>query len=353
METVNFPCSHCGELMAVTTDHLGAQVHCPHCRQVVQAPSAPESRRASETESILTSADEVSDDLFGGPLRPRVELPAVAVPDVERTHISPSSGPAVPDAPLSGALPSASSTSMPVTIKPPRLAPPSNVGAILLIFLIPYAIVTTLFIAWLLYNQKKQTLDYERMFDPNPKDGGPRLQLKHDLPLPARLKVPLNKAIHVGALEVTPLGVRLTHTGDLVLSLQMRNASKQVSFNPCPASFVEFDTRVMRDWRPYTFLEGGARPVYGATLQWFRGSGEVELDLLSSGVLRPGETKQLELTTTQPYQKTVQASLRGSGPLLWRVHVRRGDFIEVGDRQFSTTAVIGVEFSPASVVKRG
>jgi len=41
MQTVNFHCPHCGNLMAVGTNLLGRNVRCPHCRQVVRAPAAP------------------------------------------------------------------------------------------------------------------------------------------------------------------------------------------------------------------------------------------------------------------------------------------------------------------------
>jgi hypothetical protein len=40
MQTVNFNCPHCGNLMAVGTNLLGRNVRCPHCKQVVQAPAA-------------------------------------------------------------------------------------------------------------------------------------------------------------------------------------------------------------------------------------------------------------------------------------------------------------------------
>jgi hypothetical protein len=40
MQTVNFHCPHCGNLMAVGTNLLGRNVRCPHCRQVVRAPAA-------------------------------------------------------------------------------------------------------------------------------------------------------------------------------------------------------------------------------------------------------------------------------------------------------------------------
>jgi hypothetical protein len=352
MQTVNFPCGHCGQLMAVSTEHLGTQVHCPHCRQVVDAPAAESPPRpVSEAESILGSPDEVSDDLFGGPARPRIEFPADQPPDIDGpTRISATPPPSQAQEPVSGALPSAGSTSMPATVRPYRPPPRSNLGPILLIFLIPYAIVTTLFIAWLLYNQKKQALDYERMFDPNPKDGGPRSWLKHDMPLPTRLRTTLNKPLQIGELEILPREVKLNETGDLVLKVKLRNVSEKATFNPCPRSFVDVSARAMSDWS-YTYLEGGSFPVYGGTQQWFKGSGELELDL-QGGMLKPGESKQLELTTMARYQKTLKKMLQSPQPLLWRLHVRRGDFIEFGDKQFSTSAVIGIEFSPADVGKR-
>src|SRR4051812_16789425 len=38
MQTVNFRCGHCGQLLAVSSQYLGMQVRCPHCQQVVVAP---------------------------------------------------------------------------------------------------------------------------------------------------------------------------------------------------------------------------------------------------------------------------------------------------------------------------
>ena len=40
MQTVNFNCPHCGNLMAVGTNLLARNVRCPHCKQVVRAPAA-------------------------------------------------------------------------------------------------------------------------------------------------------------------------------------------------------------------------------------------------------------------------------------------------------------------------
>lgn len=96
MQTVNFQCGQCGNLMAVTTDMLGQQVRCPHCQHVVVAPAAtaepvtaplmpppvpspPEApfnfAAAEERESIFTPDEQVSEDVFGAVPRPVLDPP--------------------------------------------------------------------------------------------------------------------------------------------------------------------------------------------------------------------------------------------------------------------------------------
>src|SRR5262245_61075447 len=54
METVQLQCGHCKKVMGVSAAHLGQQVRCPHCSQVVQtpAPSPP-----PETDTLMLPAD--------------------------------------------------------------------------------------------------------------------------------------------------------------------------------------------------------------------------------------------------------------------------------------------------------
>jgi hypothetical protein len=97
MQTVNFQCGNCHNLMAVGSEFLGRQVRCPHCQQVVLAPAptppappplapgllpplsdspfevASGNAPANEHESIFAEAP--SDDLFGGEAKPVVEMP--------------------------------------------------------------------------------------------------------------------------------------------------------------------------------------------------------------------------------------------------------------------------------------
>ena len=92
MQTVNFRCGHCNNLMAVGQDFLGQQVRCPHCQNVVLAPSAapapapaapvavpePEDAfpRLREAEDIFSNSAPATDSLFDEPARPLLEMPA-------------------------------------------------------------------------------------------------------------------------------------------------------------------------------------------------------------------------------------------------------------------------------------
>lgn len=40
MQPIHFQCGNCGKLMAVSAEHVGQQVRCPHCQQIVIAPPA-------------------------------------------------------------------------------------------------------------------------------------------------------------------------------------------------------------------------------------------------------------------------------------------------------------------------
>jgi hypothetical protein len=115
METVNFQCGHCGQLMGVGADHLGQQVRCPHCQQVVvapameaappvfESPSTPAVNPSTsppavtlapdmefhvpspvEQESIFSEPAATGDDLFGAEPASKVEMPPEpAVPHLQ------------------------------------------------------------------------------------------------------------------------------------------------------------------------------------------------------------------------------------------------------------------------------
>src|SRR5208282_1308015 len=88
MQTVNFLCGHCGKLMAVGSDYLGQQVRCPHCQQVVLAPSVPPAPippapvfmdpnitfNRGEHDSIFGPTEQ-TDDLFDAAPSRRLAMP--------------------------------------------------------------------------------------------------------------------------------------------------------------------------------------------------------------------------------------------------------------------------------------
>jgi phage FluMu protein Com len=376
METVQFTCGHCGKVMAVAAGDLGAQVHCPHCQQVVQAQASPGALEPqpgpaftttpvkTEEESIFSPPEESGDDLFGAPAGPRLELPPEPKPaaTVLPSWLAPEPGPPLQaEAQAAGGLfadapeAAAATTSFPeqpapaeegLTPSPPARSQlhRSQLGTMVLIFLIPYSVVITLAFGYVLYLNRsyKETDPLERLPDPNPKDGGaervPNKRVSHDLPLSDKLKTALNQPLKIGDLIVKPLEVTINPDGDLVLALHLQNTSTDTRFNPFPDSFSRF--RKGLDL-PYTFLQVGQERIYGGFTEWSK----------KDPRLGPGEemTAKLIVSGQLPEERTrIDRVRRSQDQLLWRVHVRRG-FSEVAGKTISTTAVIGVRFTGADV----
>ena len=82
MQPLTFPCPACGRLMGVGMESAGRPVRCPHCLQVVTAPTppaptpsfAPPAGREG-AESILGDPEESEDGLFGSAAQRTVDLP--------------------------------------------------------------------------------------------------------------------------------------------------------------------------------------------------------------------------------------------------------------------------------------
>jgi hypothetical protein len=224
-------------------------------------------------------------------------------------------------------------------------------GILLLIFLIPYALVATAAVGWLLYQQRRAppapAFDpLERLPDPKPGEGGPK-RVKYDAPLPDKLKTALNHPLQVGDLEVTPLAVERAPEGELHLTLKLRNRSQNVAFDPMPDAFVRYSGGPLAGNKPYTFLALGPDPdqcIYGAFLK--RLSTPDRKGRPFDGVLRPGEEEVVRLETDPKYKARLERGLdRPAGEILWRVHVRRG-FVRVKGKDVSATAVVGVRIDP-------
>jgi hypothetical protein len=171
------------------------------------------------------------------------------------------------------------------------------------------------------------------------------------------LKTALGQALQVGALEVKPLQVGRTEEGDLMLALAVKNVSPDQEFCPISEEALHFKRESLAAPKPYTYLQFGANRVYGGDLRWTKylpgkdgGKGPFDEGLWSDlgdhkvdGILQPGKSLTAVLLTDAKDRKRLATVGEFSGTLLWRVLVRRG-LERVRDEEFSTTAVVGVQF---------
>jgi DNA-directed RNA polymerase subunit RPC12/RpoP len=306
MNIEQFQCGHCGHTFAVHSDHLGQDLQCPHCQQFVKA-----------TAPLPAAVDAV---------------------------------PAIPEAGLDFGAPAITPDARPALPAPPR----RQLATLLLVFLIPYSLAATGVIAWLLWKQAHDpSHPLEWLLDQQPNDGGPK-QIKHDLPLSDRQKTSLNEPIKVGdVVELTPLHIMLAPKGDSIeMTLQLRNISSDLRFNPLPRSFL------VRT-QGYTFLEFGKHKIYGGRLSYHKTQGFWAniRDFLGKdpkppfeGILDPGEEMVATLSTSPRDEGVVRKLSDYRGPMLWRLEVRRG-LVEIGGRAVSATAVVGVAFDSGLLLR--
>src|SRR5262249_39777974 len=135
----------------------------------------------------------------------------------------------------------------------------------LLMFLIPYSIVVTVW-GVRLYLQLHDLGWYHRMETiPDPEKGGAEKRTAHDMPLPDRLLVELGNKLRVGDLEVTPTKIERTGDNQLVLPLPLHNIPRRnVVFRPLSPRLAEYREGGIP---PYTYLDGGKDRLYGGTVE--------------------------------------------------------------------------------------
>jgi phage FluMu protein Com len=379
METVTFNCSHCGKRMGVSKAHLGMQVHCPHCKGVVQSPApeppapAPpepasppplqavveppavepppvEARAAESHAPVAPPTDDIfapqeGSDIFGESRPSGLEMPPAPPIEAELLH-EPAPRPPVPDEAIQEPhenwydAPKSARSQQPEEFAPPRYRQKSSLLApMLLMFLIPYSLVTTGYIAWMIVNRPRVPEGLELLPDPpDPKNKDRGVErVKHDGKLPDHLKTVMNEPLQVGDIEVTPVKVRYENA-DLILKLKLRNKSSQYAFNPLPDHFVNM--LYYQSNKPYTFLDPGAKEL--------RCYGGFVAPSKDDGKLQPGEEMFVELITADR-DKTPEV-MKLTKPLVWRVQLRRG-MVETRKGDQPATAVVGVEFTVAAIEK--
>jgi hypothetical protein len=258
-----------------------------------------------------------------------------------------------------------------------------------LVFLIPYALAATFGVIYLwqqhfhipthvLESLPDQGL-YEDFLDgrrretiaPVSKAGEKPLNQKTISPneiIPAEIPpVFLGQTRRIGALAVTPLEITLQQLRfaykqgqnhilggkALVLKLQVRNEGSLI-FHPDDETF---NRALLDDVRMpiYTYLEVGKQHFYGAVAD----PATERLDFPLCPALLPDETGILYVTAcrTVDGKNSLSAALaQFHGPLLWRVHLRRGrEEITLANgrrRQVWMTAVVPVQFNLQDIDKR-
>lgn len=444
MQPVQFSCGHCGKLMGVSSEHLGRHVRCPHCQQVVvapppaastgeaPAPSAPlgviemtplTSAPAPDGEAEdIFSATEVSEDLFGRPEGPRLEMPPESLPPTlpDGNAVAPPQ-PQTNMPPTLSWSPSASgnaaswmSGTVTETLPPsPSEVPPADSRSesittsararqrteakapwfLLLVFcpLLLYAVVISIF-AFFLYRHEQQLQEqirnpFEKMLDVGD-DPGVRKGKKISrtdrykpelatLPLPEPLCTTLGTPFRIGDLLVTPnrverkrVSVKVEGTqpeecphDSLVLYLDLKNLSSDDAFAPLDDYFDRYWRPGVDMIPPLTQLEIG-NPIkyrcYGGPARWYpRGDPSNRREWIQGrhekgDFLQPGEEKQMFVCTDGDDAQAAallfgqQVGEEYHGSFLWRVRVRRG-LTRFQDKDYSTTAVIGVRFSDTDI----
>lgn len=446
MQTVNFNCPHCGNLMAVGMNLLGRNVRCPHCKAVVQAPTAPGqpmSTPASVPQPIKPPEPPPApmspiQTTSSAPTLPQFNLPPKETEPVEsifgQAHDEDVFGsvkpkPIVPQDTTQNVLPPnafhrpdmtpnqlsnfSQSDANPVSSQEPEIEPLDNfdsrvddqaptietptkqknstrssssdegkgTSAFAVILLI-YGLLMTIAAGVFGYLSFTKTSEPQHPFYAIPdvfgeyeKANRKQTSLKW-LPdsraeVPAGLKVKLGEELVVGDLSVTPLEVkselitavekfnvgedRVRPVGPktLVMSLKVRNLSKEVSFYPTDPAFLRrVEPKIEESRNPYTYLEFNRDRFYGVfpwpptgnTLKEY-----VQGHESNEKILKPGEENTI-FVTVAPKQDVVRSldRLAADQPLLWKVQLRRG-LITYKDEsgregEFSATAVIGVSF---------
>lgn len=256
----------------------------------------------------------------------------------------------------------------------------------LIIFLIPYAIFVTGVAAYFylrmldMQQRAPHPLEYLRDTGENPpaKRGSSSIieGASPDTNLPPKLQVALGQSLTIGDLQIQPLKVerrRLTICSEnrqvrpqetaqdaLVLTLRLRNVSGDVFFTPTDPMFDRQWKEEYGSNRPYMLLEMNGKKFFGGAVAWrprtnrgaFRADDPREYvkgQENNNQVLKPGADRTC-IFCTDPGNREILQTLPGSrDPLVWRVHLRRG-LVDVGDREVSTTAVIGVVFDKKDVL---
>ena len=330
MQTLNFQCGHCSGVMAVSAEYLGQQVRCPHCQQVVIAPSSvapepapvPEPPMAPAPSFDLERHDDIfsheegghGDALFGNGEAPRINLPLepAPAPAPEPPAPPPQLEPEQPDNGVAAPwLTTGPSEARPESVAPhlvqhaatpppspdtgsqepapesalsvPRKARTAEGSAMFLpLLLIPlflYAAgMTGLAVFLYLRIATKEKSLFEEMPDvdgdnPGIRKGGRPARIIKPKPLeklPEHLHVGLGKSLRLGDLEVTPLGIERRK-----VSVWVKGSDKP---EPCDNESLVLRLKLKNLSKDYAFT-----PIDNYFDRWYTGGSNAPLTVLIAG----------------------------------------------------------------------
>jgi hypothetical protein len=371
MQTVQFQCGHCGNLMGVSHEYLGQQVRCPTCQEVVVAPAA-ESTNSPESDTDSLFLANLESAPVGNAPKPDLQAAATA------TTPTPTDTASSPDTslPWNDHAARASDSESPVA-RAQRQAAAGGISWLWLLPVLSYAILATalaVFLYFKLQEAKAEPHNEELKLMPDLNGEAP---LKKELsftpkkertalPLPEGWKTKLGQSVKVGSLEVTPVSVekkvvKLKQEGrgakpcrheSLVLHLKVTNLSDTFAFVP-----VEdfFDRKYSGTGvPPFTCLElAPDQRFYGGPGTWYPIGSPQRLQRewvegRQNLVLKPGESAETFVCTDGNDTDLDKRLKDHEGELFWRVHVRCGPVRYHDndvDKLVAATAVVGVAFS--------
>lgn len=379
MHTVNFPCAHCGRLMAVGVEFLGRQVRCPACLQILVA---------EQPAPVTAPAPPPVEDPLFGPAG--VPDPFPAPTDNGAGHLDWLPQPSSPEVPAVSEPEPLEDAPAGVVTRPARA--PGRVSWFMPLVFLPlllYAGLCTAVAGYLLHlhlNGRPTSL-FEQIPDiegDTPGVNKVKLSFKFPRdfatqPLPPELLVALGDTLRLGDLEVTPQRVERRKVAllsernkqraerspqdALVLHLRLKNLAADYRFTPLDNFFDRHYQPGNDTTPPLTLLQAGKETFFGGPAkwvpltaarreprEWLQGRQNVDRDGLG-----PGEEAET-FVATDAWNPAVGRHLFGvdpdgdpagkpyQGKLLWRVQLRRG-LVKVKGKTVPATAVIGVEFS--------
>jgi hypothetical protein len=211
-----------------------------------------------------------------------------------------------------------------------------------LVLLASYASAMTLACGWLLWHRPGPT----RVVESLPGDSRPDLDGRAPsaglaAPIPEDHLTTLGRPLRIGALEWTPMTIRVGHPrlerrsvngrretsdggpGCLILRIRLRNLGRNATLTPLDLASVREPDRGLPD----SFIEldgGGLIDIYKLALR-----SEQSIVGQSFGPLKPGETRETIIVSDR------DAADRASVPMTWRLRLRTGP---------DEMAVVGVRF---------